>query len=264
MVTDDRPFLGDTFSDYHSFPLLSIFNSIVVVCVSVLMALFLAFVSFRRELHYKQKHIAQKTWSIMYMTLLGVGFIGFEVILIQKFGLLFGNPTYSVGFVLAIILFFGGIGSLLVKKFDIQNPIMIIAPVGVILFSLCFMEFYLDTLIGYLLVTTIVIRSLFVLIVVAIPSLGLGMLFPLGLLVAGSYSKKMIPLLWGANGVGAVIGGLGAELLTHQLGFSLSFLVLSAIYVAILFCYQLLFPKNIFFDIRCMITNSITKFTNRS
>ncbi len=124
-VTDDGPFFwhftpfGDVISNFtHSLNdrdlevavgeralLLLLFISVALAVVFLL----LPFVTIRRT----WAALPRKPRSALYFATLGLGFIFFEITLIQRLTLFLGYPTYSLTVTLASLLLFTGVGALL-------------------------------------------------------------------------------------------------------------------------------------------------------
>src|SRR5690606_19514135 len=60
----------------------------------------------------------QTKYYLGYFTCLGVGFMGIELGLMQKFSLFLGHPVYALAVVLAALLLFSSLGSLASTRID--------------------------------------------------------------------------------------------------------------------------------------------------
>ena len=65
--------------------------------------------------------------SLLFFAAIGIGFLTLEIVLIQRFVLFLGFPTYALSVVLFSLLVFTGIGSLLAGRFDDQRRALIAA-----------------------------------------------------------------------------------------------------------------------------------------
>ncbi|MDH4171845.1 MAG: hypothetical protein OEW42_19855, partial [Acidimicrobiia bacterium] len=130
--------------------------------------------------------LPHKRLSMLYFAALGLGFIFYEITLIQKLVLMLGYPTYSLTVTLASILVFTGVGSLLSSRWE-RNP----ATPWVLLTGLVLLTgFYLwglDPIAESLQDQSLTVRVLFAFVAIAPLGLVLGAFMPLGLrTVAGS------------------------------------------------------------------------------
>ena len=65
--------------------------------------------------------------SLLFFAAIGVGFLTLEIVLIQRFVLFLGFPTYALSVVLFSLLVFTGIGSLLAGRFADQRRALVAA-----------------------------------------------------------------------------------------------------------------------------------------
>jgi len=63
------------------------------------------------------------------------------------------------------------------------------------------------------------------LLILIIPGLLLGMLFPLGLKITSRISPDYVPCMWGINGVASVLGSVLVMITTLLLGFKMTFII---------------------------------------
>ncbi len=160
--------------------------------------------------------------SAVYFSALGLGFMFFEITMIQRLVRFLGYPTYSLTVTLASILVFTGIGALVSKRLAGRRWLM-----PVLLAVLCvitlFYEVGLDNLTNSLLDQSLAVRVLVSLIVLAPLGLCLGMFMPLGLSLVGKLSDhadEYIAWSWAVNGFFSVIGSVLTTILSMSFGFS--------------------------------------------
>jgi hypothetical protein len=160
--------------------------------------------------------------SAVYFAALGLGFMFFEITMIQRLVLFLGYPTYSLTVTLATLLVATGIGSLLSRRVSNPNRAM---PwlFGALVVLTVFYEFALDDIMrGSLLSTSLGVRVLFAVAVMAPLGLCLGMFMPFGLVRVGSlttHGQQYVAWSWAVNGFFAVIGSVLTTMLSMTYGF---------------------------------------------
>ncbi len=168
---------------------------------------------------------------LVYFSLLGVGFIALEVILLQRFILFVGSPTIAMAIVLGSLLVFAGLGSAFLSPLVVDRPVLRIGVFALIgLLALVYgtqMEWMFGRWLGYGLLA----RCL----------LGVGMLLPLGLLLgvpfpvglrfAGRADDRLVAWAWALNGYMTVIGTTGISIVIQFVGYRSMFLASGLVYV---------------------------------
>jgi hypothetical protein len=163
-----------------------------------------------------------KGTSAVYFAALGLGFMLFEITMIQRLVLFLGYPTYSLTVTLATLLVSTGIGALLSRR--VQNPARAMPFLLLALTALTlFYSFALDDLMrGSLLSTGLAVRVLFAVAVMAPLGLCLGMFMPFGLVRVGAlttHTEEYVAWSWAVNGFFAVIGSVLTTMLSMTFGF---------------------------------------------
>jgi hypothetical protein len=160
--------------------------------------------------------------SAVYFAALGLGFMFFEITMIQRLVLFLGYPTYSLTVTLATLLVSTGLGALLSRRVSNPNRAM---PwlFGALVVLTLFYEFALDDILrGSLLSTSLGVRVLFAVAVMTPLGLCLGMFMPFGLLRVGSltdHGDQYVAWSWAVNGFFAVIGSVLTTMLSMTYGF---------------------------------------------
>ena len=173
----------------------------------------------------------RKTWTILYFSGLGIGYMFFEIVMIQKFILFFGNPVYAAAFVVCVMLLASGAGSyyssrLLPNRTTMQKILLMI------FLLLLLYTFFLSPLLRVVYSVPGVLKLIVSIFIIACPAVLMGMPFPLGLRAQLLIEEKNIPWAWGINGCMSVISAAFATLLTVEIGFSLV-IMLAAIFYGI-------------------------------
>ena len=193
-VSDDAPFFWhfSSFGDVlrHIFEPLDVFNPEDVIGERVLLLLLGIAVVVRGDLPARcRSSFVRRQWSALpakrisavYFAALGLGFMFFEITMIQRLTRFLGYPTYSLTVTLASILVSTGLGALLSQRFvhraDRTMPVLLAALAALTVFY----QFGLDPLTDSLLSTSLAMRVVVSLVVLAPLGLCLGMFMPLGL-----------------------------------------------------------------------------------
>jgi hypothetical protein len=171
----------------------------------------------------------------VYFAALGLGFMFFEITMIQRLVQFLGYPTYSLTVTLATLLVSTGIGALVSRRFEgnarTAMPIILAVLVGLTLFY----EFALPSILdGALLSTGLPVRIGFTVVVLAPLGLCLGMFMPIGLDRVASltvHREEYVAWAWAVNGFFAVIGSVLTTILSMALGFRVVQFAALAIYV---------------------------------
>ncbi|PID57431.1 hypothetical protein CSB45_07890 [candidate division KSB3 bacterium] len=175
---------------------------------------------------------AGKFQFLAYFFSLGLAFILIEIVLIQKFTLFMGNPTYSVTVVLFSLLIAAGCGSFLSGAFKNvpKQALMTVIPLILILcwVDISFGPVIFNTFLGHSMAGRILISILMIFPL----GLVMGMPFPLGItLVNHSSNQRLIPWVWGINGYATVIGSVLCVILALSFGFKAVIYFACAIYL---------------------------------
>jgi hypothetical protein len=249
-ISDDAPF----FWHFHDFPdvlgdilspldtddpedvigerVLLLLLAIAVVYAAVF--LLLPFVAVRRT----WRALPAKGASGVYFAALGLGFMFFEITMIQRLVLFLGYPTYSLTVTLASILVFTGIGALASRRLAAwrRSPLPLI--LAVLAGLTVFYRFGLDPITESLLSSSLGVRVLVAVLLLAPLGLCLGMFMPLGLATVSrltDHGDAYAAWGWAINGFFSVIGSVLTTILSMSFGFRAVQLAALAIYaVAVL------------------------------
>ncbi len=249
-ISDDAPF----FWHFHDFPnvvgdILSPLDTndpedvigervlLLLLAIGVVYAavfLLLPFVAVRRT----WRVLPAKGASGVYFAALGLGFMFFEITMIQRLVLFLGYPTYSLTVTLASILVFTGIGALASRPLAAwrRSPLPLI--LGALACLTVFYRFGLDPLTESLLSSSLGVRVLVAVLLLAPLGLCLGMFMPLGLATVSrltDHGDAYAAWGWAINGFFSVIGSVLTTILSMSFGFRTVQLAALAIYaVAVL------------------------------
>ncbi|WP_208027340.1 hypothetical protein [Rhabdothermincola sediminis] len=248
-ITDNGPFFwhftpfstvlkhfGDPINPYDTEDSVGERVLLLLLAIAVVLGavfLLLPFVTVRRI----WSTLPRKATSAVYFLALGMGFMFFEVSLIQRLVLFLGFPTYSLTVTLASILLSTGVGALLSERVAGRAQRMIVpllVALGVLTaFYLVGLPAITDALLGWPLVG----RVLVALALLAPLGLCLGMFMPLGLrAVAGmtDHPREYVAWGWAVNGFASVAGAVLTTILGMMFGFDLVLVLAFVVYVGAL------------------------------
>jgi hypothetical protein len=167
---------------------------------------------------------------LVYFSCLGAGFIGLELVFIQKFTHVIGSPLYTYSTVLFSMLSSAGIGSAASERLGIsprrrwQLPFAAIIVLGVALMLLYPAFAHLA------LALPLASRVAAVAAMIFPVGFFLGMPFPLGILAIANHPRGAISWAWGMNGLFTVTGGFFTVLISIGYGFDRTIVVALALY----------------------------------
>lgn len=169
--------------------------------------------------------------ALGYFIFLGLGFIGIEIGMIQRFSLFLQHPTYALIVVLAGLLFFSGIGSLWTSRIDASGAAQMATRTG------AFLGAFL--VVGGLsfgpLLRLMTVQALWLKIPIALGLIFplaflMGTLFPLGVKAMGLRQASLFPWAWGLNGAASVFGSVLSMFVAVSWGFSVAWWSFSICY----------------------------------
>lgn len=169
------------------------------------------------------------TW-LFYFLSLGLAYIMVEVVLMQRFALFLGHPTFSVTAILFTILLFSGLGSAWSDRRsgdvrDVLGPVRLGLPVVLLLTA-----FALPPLLRPLLGLPLALRLAIAVLAVAPAAFLMGTPFPTGIRALGVTGPRQVAWAWAANGCASVIGSVCAVLGAMVWNFSTMLMVATVVY----------------------------------
>jgi hypothetical protein len=257
-VTDDAPFFwhfssfGSVVADffepidiYLADPEVAIGERVlllllVIAAVYAAAFLLLPFVTVRR----RWSALPAKPTSAVYFACLGLGFMLYEITMIQRLVRFLGYPTYSLTVTLASILVSTGVGALLSPRLARRPRVAMPGLLGVLAVLTLFYQLGLDPLADALLSQSLAVRVVFALVVLAPLGLCLGMFMPLGLGLVTQLTEdgeSYSAWSWAINGFFSVIGSVLTTILSMMFGFDLvQYLALATYAIAVVVFLRLL------------------------
>jgi hypothetical protein len=194
---------------------------LLVLAVSIVAGaifLLLPFATIRK----KWVRLPRKGWSAVYFAGLGLGFMFFEITLMQDLNLFLGYPSYALTVTLMALLVFSGLGALLSERVRHRAraiPALLVALAALTLFYLVGLIPLTDALLN----APMAARVLVTLAVLAPLGLCLGMFMPIGvseIAQLGDSPREYVAWGWAVNGFAAVVGTALATILAMSFGFA--------------------------------------------
>jgi hypothetical protein len=172
---------------------------------------------------HKWRELPAKGTSAVYFSALGLGFMFFEITMIQRLVLFLGYPTYSLTVTLAAILVSTGIGALLSRRFaEDPNRAMPLLLSALAVLTAFYLFALPRILTGPLLSTGLAVRVLVAIVVLTPLGLCLGMFMPLGLgrvAALTEHNEEYVAWAWAVNGFFSVVGSVLTTILSMAVGF---------------------------------------------
>ena len=169
--------------------------------------------------------------AIVFFSALGLGFLFFEIYLIERASAYLNDRTAGFALVLTSMLIFSGFGAMLSGRLEVSaDRAMLGAGLFVLLWG-GLMWWMLPSAIHYTMEWNYYVRAAMVVIGIAPGSIALGLPFPLGLhrVVSDRGAAGFLPWAWGLNGAFSVVSTPLANLIALTEGFS--WVLLSALLV---------------------------------
>src|SRR5262249_15263222 len=161
----------------------------------------------------------------------GFAFMCYEIVLIQKWTLFLGYPTYALTVTLAALLVSAGLGSLATERWGQRRDAMLPALLGALVVFTFFHGFGLGPLAGRLFAQPLGVRIAAAVLTMAPCGFCLGTFMPLGLRTVarlesaadgsagGAADGHYVAWAWAVNGFFSVIGSLLATMASMTWGF---------------------------------------------
>jgi spermidine synthase len=238
--TDDRPFFFYFVksSDLFSFSNLTdkkLANPALWLLASLgsmLVALTIIFVFlplFFRLDDLRGPRLRRRLLGLSYFAAIGFGFMVVEIALIQRLSLFLGHPSYSLIVVLFGILVGTALGARSTRHL---SPRASLAGGLVVALLSILAAFFLAGLLLRLITLPLPARMALAAAIVFVFGLVMGVMLPLGVTLLARDDERIIPWAWGINGGMSVIGTVCATIVAINAGFTATFLVGAALYIA--------------------------------
>jgi hypothetical protein len=235
--TDDRPFFLNPvrLADLgRPLPANSPFISrtpfvVLLVALGILAAL--SVVAFLLPLLLDRRGARPPLRELSYFAAIGLGFLAFEIVLIQRFVLFLGFPTYALSVVLFALLLFTGLGSLLSERLR-ERRTGLFAALALVTVLIAIAAFALQPLLRGLIDLPFAARVAIAIVLLAPAGLLMGVAMPVGLKRLAGLHPAGVPWAWGINGVTSVLGSVLTIFVALNWGFTVATLLAAACYAA--------------------------------
>lgn len=224
--TDDRPFFFNTLKpgtwladpeqvDELDVSFLGNLQATQTLVYATLVSLLLTLVTIVGPLLARRSELrevprAELAAATAYFALIGLGFMFVEIGLLSRLNVFLGHPTVALAVLLGGIIFFTGIGSMASSKLAVERSPRLAKLFPLIPFVLVAIAVLASGVLTQAFVSSgMTVRVLVGIATVAIPALGMGLGFPLGLRLVQhrreqSGGPELGPWLWGINGAAGV------------------------------------------------------------
>jgi hypothetical protein len=168
---------------------------------------------------------------LLYFSMIAVGFMFIEILLMQKFQRYIANPLYSTSMIIAALLGSTGIASFFSDRIrpHWRRKRLSQALVALTLY-LILLILALEYVFPFLMRGPRIVELLLPILTMIPLGLCMGLFFPLGMAAVKVKDEKALPWAWSVNGFFSVIASTGTVLLASNAGLFITAL-------AALFCY---------------------------
>ncbi len=153
-----------------------------------------------------------------YFFSLGIGFLFLEISFMHYFILFLGRPTYAFSVVLAALLVFSSIGSLISGRLKYTSKIEAIL-LAIVISGLIY-GFFLRKFFYLFMGENLPLRFILSLGVLFPISMLMGFPFPVGLKLVKRIEPAILPWVWGINGCASVIASIVAGMVNLSRGYN--------------------------------------------
>ncbi len=166
---------------------------------------------------------------LLYFVAIGLGYILIEMVLIQRFVLFLGHPTYAITVVVFLMLLASGVGSLTSQSWMKTQSrwLAVILVIVAISAGYCFI---LPSLLTSLVGLGMSIKLMLSAMLIAPLAFLMGMPFPTGLRALARTPGGSVEWAWALNAAASVLGSALAIVIALQFGLTAVFLAAAAIY----------------------------------
>ncbi len=207
---------------------------LMMLAVSAVFAFAFLILPFAR-LRARWRELPAKRASVPYFAAIGLGFMSYEICLIQKLTLFLGYPTRSLSVTLFALLLFSGIGSWWSSRYAERSERAALPLVAAVAAVTAFLLFGLDAGMALLGGQDLPVRVGAAVAVIAPLGLALGAFLPLGIrrvaaTCAPERRSAYVAWCWAVNGFCSVLGSLLVTIGSMTFGFRAVLVAALALY----------------------------------
>ncbi len=174
--------------------------------------------------------VARPGSSLGYFVCLGVGYIGIELTLMQRFSLFLEHPVYSMVVLLASILFASGLGSASIERIESEHGKHAVRRLSALVLVLAVYGVLLPRLTRALIGLPLLLKMLVAVAAAFPPSYLMGMMLPLGIAALRGRAVRLVPWAWGLSSAFSVLGGVASLLVAMSFGYTATWYLFAAMY----------------------------------
>jgi hypothetical protein len=171
----------------------------------------------------------RRRWTFLYFAGIGIGFMFFEIVLIQKLVLYLGQPVYATAVVLAALLLSSGTGSYLSGRLR-SDRFTLLSTGGAIVVLILLYALLLMPLLEGSMGWPLPARVAKVVVLLAPPAFFMGMMFPFGLRRLSGSNETQIPWACGVDSCLSVSATALATMVALETGFGVVMVVAAVAY----------------------------------
>lgn len=159
-----------------------------------------------------------KIGVLLYFSLIAISYMFIEISLIERFRRYLANPIYANSAILAALLGFSGVGSLLTLKITGSRMRVLLLAISWIAGYFLLFLLVSNRLYGSIAALSLPLKLLVSLAVVAPLGVPMGMPFPIAVSVLRERTHSSLAWAWSINGYFSVIASIGVVLLASNIG----------------------------------------------
>ena len=181
------------------------------------------------------KAIPHKRAIVAYFGALGMGFMFFEVSLIQMLTLFLGYPSYSLSVTLFGMLIFGGIGSYASGRYRGARGHVLLGLLAAVALAMVLYRVGIPIMVDRWVGVALPLRCAIAIVLIAPLGLCLGAFMPIGLRAVAElteHKQEIVAWAWAVNGFLSVISSILSTMLAMIVGFKMLMLIAVLVYAA--------------------------------
>jgi spermidine synthase len=237
--TDDKPFFFNMkrVEDIGRAPPPGYFYAVDplrVLAVTLAILLVLCAAGFALPLLAVRREGRPGVGPLAFFAAIGLGFLILEIVLIQRFVLFLGFPTYALSVVIAALLVFTGVGALASARLPSPPRRGLMAALAAVSVMIAAAAFGLQPLLRALIDLPFAGRVAVTVALLAPLGIGMGVAMPVGLQRLQALHPGGVPWAWAINGITSVLASVLGVAIALTAGFTVATLAACACYLGAL------------------------------